>query len=169
MDLTDTIKDGARLFFVDEGIRRQLLLALTEDSKLHIEEVCVNSMTLSTPLKVLNFVLENSDSYSLQLVDVYRLVEDQIDVPSVAVEVARGKDPVKLEIDLIQLDLIMSQNITILSFAPSFLSSYLDPVVFCYLIVTMVYQLSVCMALKNEERNAKCLIFKETNSTSRDI
>lgn len=40
LDLTDTIKDGARLFFVDEGIRRQLLLALTEDSKLHIEEVC---------------------------------------------------------------------------------------------------------------------------------
>ncbi|KAJ1425769.1 UbiB domain, partial [Sesbania bispinosa] len=38
LDLTDTIKDGARLFFVDEGIRRQLLLALTEDSKLHIEE-----------------------------------------------------------------------------------------------------------------------------------
>ncbi|KAL5127736.1 Protein ACTIVITY OF BC1 COMPLEX KINASE 1, chloroplastic [Glycine soja] len=62
LDLTDTIKDGARLFFVDEGIRRQLLLALTEDSKLHIEE----------------------------LVDVYRLVEDQIDIPSVAVEVARG-------------------------------------------------------------------------------
>lgn len=39
LDLTDTIKDGARLFFTDEGIRRQLLLALTEDSKLHIEEV----------------------------------------------------------------------------------------------------------------------------------
>jgi hypothetical protein len=39
LDLTDTIKDGARLFLVDEGIRRQLLLALTEDSKLHIEEV----------------------------------------------------------------------------------------------------------------------------------
>lgn len=40
LDLTDTIKDGARLFLVDEGIRRQLLLALTEDSKLHVEEVC---------------------------------------------------------------------------------------------------------------------------------
>ncbi|KAJ9167582.1 hypothetical protein P3X46_019202 [Hevea brasiliensis] len=39
LDLTDTIKDGARLFFTDEGIRRQLLLALTEDSKLHIEEL----------------------------------------------------------------------------------------------------------------------------------
>ncbi|KAI7752518.1 hypothetical protein M8C21_015869, partial [Ambrosia artemisiifolia] len=61
LDLTDTIKDGARLFLVDEGIRRQLLLALTEDSKLHVEE----------------------------LVDVYRLVEDQIDIPSVALEVVR--------------------------------------------------------------------------------
>lgn len=61
LDLTDTIKDGTRLFFSDEGIRRKLILALTEDSKLHVQE----------------------------LVDVYRLVEDQIDVPTVAVEVAR--------------------------------------------------------------------------------
>ncbi|XVE71368.1 hypothetical protein DITRI_Ditri10aG0144800 [Diplodiscus trichospermus] len=61
LDLTDTIKDGTRLFLFDEGIRRQLLLALTEDSKLHVQE----------------------------LVDVYRLVEDEIDIPSVAVEVAR--------------------------------------------------------------------------------
>lgn len=61
LDLTDTIKDGARLFLVDEGIRRQLLLALTEDSKLHIQE----------------------------LVDVYRLLEADIDVPSVALEVVR--------------------------------------------------------------------------------
>jgi len=61
LDLTDTIKDGARLFVTDAGIRRQLLLAMTEDSKLHIEE----------------------------LVDVYRLVEDQIDIRSVTMEVAR--------------------------------------------------------------------------------
>ncbi|KAE8734728.1 putative Replication protein A 30 kDa subunit [Hibiscus syriacus] len=61
LDLTDTIKDGARLFLFDEGIRRQLLLALTEDSKLHVEE----------------------------LVDVYRLVEDDIDVPAVAREIVR--------------------------------------------------------------------------------
>lgn len=39
--------------------------------------------------------LENSDLYSLQLVDVYRLVEDQIDIPSVALEVARGNASVK--------------------------------------------------------------------------
>lgn len=61
LDLTDTIKDGTRLFLVDAGIRRQLILALTEDSKLHIQE----------------------------LVDVYRLVEDQIDIPTVAAEVVR--------------------------------------------------------------------------------
>ncbi|XP_021738874.1 protein ACTIVITY OF BC1 COMPLEX KINASE 1, chloroplastic-like [Chenopodium quinoa] len=61
LDLTDTIKDGTRLFLIDEGIRRQLVLAMTEDSKLHIQE----------------------------LIDVYRLVEDQVDVPTVAAEVAR--------------------------------------------------------------------------------
>ncbi|XP_065849205.1 protein ACTIVITY OF BC1 COMPLEX KINASE 1, chloroplastic isoform X1 [Euphorbia lathyris] len=61
LDLTDTIRDASRLFFLDEGIRRQLLMALTEDSKLHVEE----------------------------LVDVYRLVQDDVDIPSVAVEVVR--------------------------------------------------------------------------------
>lgn len=39
LDLTDTIKDGARLFLIDAGIRRQLIMAFTEDSKLHVEEV----------------------------------------------------------------------------------------------------------------------------------
>lgn len=43
LDLTGTIKDGARLFMLDAGIRRQLLLALTEDSKLHIQEVLIIS------------------------------------------------------------------------------------------------------------------------------
>ncbi|KAK7260798.1 hypothetical protein RIF29_27096 [Crotalaria pallida] len=80
LDLTDTIKDGARLVFVDEGIRRQLLLALTEDSKLHIEE----------------------------LVDVYRLVEDQIDIPSVAVEVVR-------DFPSVVRDLLLSWSESVLS------------------------------------------------------
>ncbi|OAY79548.1 putative aarF domain-containing protein kinase, chloroplastic [Ananas comosus] len=61
LDLTETIKDGARMFLIDAGIRRQLIMALTEDSKLHIQE----------------------------LVDVYRLVEEDVDVPSVALEVLR--------------------------------------------------------------------------------
>lgn len=39
LDLTETIKDGARLFLIDAGIRRQLIMAFTEDSKLHVEEV----------------------------------------------------------------------------------------------------------------------------------
>ncbi|KAL7001854.1 Protein ACTIVITY OF BC1 COMPLEX KINASE 1, chloroplastic [Sarracenia purpurea var. burkii] len=72
LDLTDTIKDGARLFLIDEGIRRQLLLAFTEDSKLHIQE----------------------------LLDVYRLVEDQIDIPSVALEVARDLPSVARDVML---------------------------------------------------------------------
>nr|CAB3482334.1 unnamed protein product [Digitaria exilis] len=59
LDLTETIKDGTRMFLIDAGIRRQLILAFTEDSKLHVDE----------------------------LVDVYRLVEDQINMPSVALEV----------------------------------------------------------------------------------
>ncbi|KAF7138127.1 hypothetical protein RHSIM_Rhsim07G0170000 [Rhododendron simsii] len=79
LDLTDTIKDGARLFLIDEGIRRQLLLALTEDSKLHIQE----------------------------LVDVYRLVEDQIDIPSMALEVARDLPSVARDVMLSWTDSIL--------------------------------------------------------------
>ncbi|PKA46172.1 putative aarF domain-containing protein kinase [Apostasia shenzhenica] len=59
LDLTGTIKDGARMFLIDAGIRRQLILALTEDSKLHIQE----------------------------LFDVYKLVEDDVNVQSVALEI----------------------------------------------------------------------------------
>ncbi|KAL7170827.1 hypothetical protein ACSBR2_035653 [Camellia fascicularis] len=82
LDLTDTIKDGARLFLVDEGIRRQLLLALTEDSKLHIQE----------------------------LVDVYRLVEDQIDIPSVALEVAQDLPSVARDILLSWTNSVLSDR-----------------------------------------------------------
>ncbi|KAF5204935.1 Activity of bc1 complex kinase 1 protein [Thalictrum thalictroides] len=82
LDLTDTIKDGARLFIVDEGIRRQLLLALTEDSKLHIQE----------------------------LVDVYRLVQDEIDVPSVALGMARDLPAVTRDIMLSWSDSILAER-----------------------------------------------------------
>ncbi|KAK8964831.1 hypothetical protein KSP40_PGU014718 [Platanthera guangdongensis] len=61
LDLTNTIKDGVKMFLIDAEIRRQLILALTEDSKLHINE----------------------------LVDVYRLVEDDVDITSVAFQVLR--------------------------------------------------------------------------------
>ncbi|KAF5743397.1 ABC1 family protein [Tripterygium wilfordii] len=82
LDLTDTIKDGARLFFIDEGIRRQLLLALTEDSKLHIQE----------------------------LVDVYRLVEDQVDFPSVAREVVQDFPAVVRDIMLSWSNSVLSDR-----------------------------------------------------------
>lgn len=82
LDLTDTIKDGARLFFTDEGIRRQLLLALTEDSKLHIQE----------------------------LVDVYRLVESDIDMPSLATEVVRDFPNVVRDLALSWSDSVLSDR-----------------------------------------------------------
>ncbi|XP_044472506.1 protein ACTIVITY OF BC1 COMPLEX KINASE 1, chloroplastic isoform X2 [Mangifera indica] len=82
LDLTDTIKDGTRLFFTDEGIRRQLLLALTEDSKLHIQE----------------------------LVDVYRLVENDIDMPSVAMEVVQDFPTVLRDLALSWSDSILSDR-----------------------------------------------------------
>ena len=88
MDLTDTIKDGTRLFLLDEGIRRQLLLALTEDSKLHIQEVC---KSVTSHLSLLDPINLTAALCFFQLVDVYRLLEDQIDVPSVALQVAQGK------------------------------------------------------------------------------
>ncbi|KAM6561145.1 hypothetical protein CsatA_030384 [Cannabis sativa] len=80
LDLTDTMKDGARLFIIDEGIRRQLLLALTEDSKLHIQE----------------------------LVDVYRLIQDEIDVQTVALEVVR-------DFPTVVRDLMLSWSESVLS------------------------------------------------------
>lgn len=39
LDLTDTIKDGARVVATDAELRRQLLMAFTEDSRLHVREV----------------------------------------------------------------------------------------------------------------------------------
>ncbi|XP_042480113.1 protein ACTIVITY OF BC1 COMPLEX KINASE 1, chloroplastic-like [Macadamia integrifolia] len=80
LDLTDTIKDGARLFLLDAGIRKQLLLALTEDSKLHIQE----------------------------LLDVYRLIEGEINIPSVALEIVR-------DIPDVTRDLMLSWSNSVLS------------------------------------------------------
>ncbi|CAK9312893.1 unnamed protein product [Citrullus colocynthis] len=82
LDLKDTIKDGARLFLLDEGIRRQLLLALTEDSQLHVQE----------------------------LVDVYRLLEDQIDMPSMALEVARDFPAVVRDLMLAWTESVLSDR-----------------------------------------------------------
>lgn len=80
LDLTDTVKDGARLFLIDEGIRRQLIFALTEDSKLHIQE----------------------------LVDVYRLIEDKIDIPTLALEVVQDLPAVARDMMLSWSDMVLS-------------------------------------------------------------
>ncbi|KAK8454608.1 hypothetical protein SEVIR_4G005601v4 [Setaria viridis] len=82
LDLSETIKDGARMFLIDAGIRRQLILAFTEDSKLHVEE----------------------------LVDVYRLVEDQIDMPSLAREVLQDLPSVARDFMLSWSDSILSDR-----------------------------------------------------------
>lgn len=82
LDLTETIKDGARLFLIDAGIRRQLIMALTEDSKLHIQE----------------------------LVDVYRLVEDDVDIPAVAFEVLRDLPSVTRDFMLSWTDAVLSDR-----------------------------------------------------------
>ncbi|THG18787.1 hypothetical protein TEA_016170 [Camellia sinensis var. sinensis] len=73
LDLTDTIKDGARLFLVDEGIRRQLLLALTEDSKLHIQEIYHLLPGISCFPGLIPFYLIDDQSY-----DVYASISSLI-------------------------------------------------------------------------------------------
>jgi len=39
VDLTATVADGARLALLDSDLRQQLLLAFTEDDRLHVDEV----------------------------------------------------------------------------------------------------------------------------------
>jgi len=39
LDLRDTLQDGARLLLFDAGLRQQLLMAFTQDSRLHVREV----------------------------------------------------------------------------------------------------------------------------------
>ena len=39
VDLTSTVTDGARVVLLDDELRRQLLLAFTEDNRLHVNEV----------------------------------------------------------------------------------------------------------------------------------
>jgi hypothetical protein len=39
LDLSDTVRDAARLLLLDDALRRRLLLALTEGNRLHVDEV----------------------------------------------------------------------------------------------------------------------------------
>ena len=59
LDLSDTVRDGARVLLLDEKLRRQLLLALTEDNRLHIE---VRAFTLlyCQPISTANCKLEEN-------------------------------------------------------------------------------------------------------------
>ena len=36
LDLSDTVRDGARVVLMDDRLRTQLLMALTEDDRLHV-------------------------------------------------------------------------------------------------------------------------------------
>ncbi|KAJ7563673.1 hypothetical protein O6H91_03G120400 [Diphasiastrum complanatum] len=62
LDLTDTIKDGARVVATDAGLRRQLLMAFTEDSRLHIRE----------------------------LLDIYKLIEGEFDATAMITDIVQG-------------------------------------------------------------------------------
>jgi radical SAM superfamily enzyme YgiQ (UPF0313 family) len=37
LDLSDTLSDGARMVLLDPRLRQQLIMALTEDNRLHIQ------------------------------------------------------------------------------------------------------------------------------------
>lgn len=39
LDLSDTVRDAARLLLIDDKLRRQIIMALTEDNQLHVAEV----------------------------------------------------------------------------------------------------------------------------------
>lgn len=50
LDLSDTVRDGARVLLLDEKLRRQLLLALTEDNRLHVEVGAFHSTQGEIPI-----------------------------------------------------------------------------------------------------------------------
>ena len=39
LDLTDTVADGTQLLITDSELRLQILMAVTEDNRLHVEEI----------------------------------------------------------------------------------------------------------------------------------
>jgi hypothetical protein len=58
LDLTDTIKDGAQVVATDAALRQQLLMAFTEDSRLHVREVQILVFILLTMIsnhKAINY------------------------------------------------------------------------------------------------------------------
>lgn len=82
LDLTDTIKDGARVVATDAELRRQLLMAFTEDSRLHVRE----------------------------LYDIYRLVEGEFNPSTVLTDLVQGLPNVTRDLMLSWSDSVLSDR-----------------------------------------------------------
>ncbi|KAG2497142.1 hypothetical protein HYH03_004733 [Edaphochlamys debaryana] len=70
LDLSDTAKDALRVLLLDDKLRTQLMLALTEDNKLHVAEV-LNLLRLVqndiNPQKLVTEVVRDAPSIGRQL------------------------------------------------------------------------------------------------------
>ncbi|EFJ50264.1 hypothetical protein VOLCADRAFT_89206 [Volvox carteri f. nagariensis] len=70
LDLSDTAKDALRVLLLDEKLRTQLMLALTEDNKLHLDEV-LNLLRLVqndiNPQKLVGEVVRDAPAIGRQL------------------------------------------------------------------------------------------------------
>lgn len=67
LDLSETVKDAVRLLFLDEKLRKQMVLAFTEDNRLHVQEVAEIMEMLGgeiNPQKVLGEVVRDLPSLS---------------------------------------------------------------------------------------------------------
>lgn len=82
LDLSDTIKDGARVVVTDAELRRQLLMAFTEDSRLHVRE----------------------------LYDIYRLVEGEFNPSTVLIDLVQGLPNVTRDLMLSWSDAVLSDR-----------------------------------------------------------
>jgi hypothetical protein len=70
LDLSDTVRDALRLLLVDEKLRRQVILALTEDNRLHVAEVRQVLALLEgdvNPQRLVGQVISDLPSLSRQL------------------------------------------------------------------------------------------------------
>jgi predicted unusual protein kinase regulating ubiquinone biosynthesis (AarF/ABC1/UbiB family) len=71
LDLSDTLSDGARMVFLDPRLRQQLIMALTEDNRLHIQEVQELLALLQAdinPTKIVQQTLTDLPAISRQLI-----------------------------------------------------------------------------------------------------
>ena len=70
LDMSSTLKDGARVVALDAGIRRQLILALTEGQRLHVNEALRIVQLLQDdvePLEVANAVATELPGFARDL------------------------------------------------------------------------------------------------------